>query len=113
MGKKHVPGKFRRLAPDRPAKLLKKLPKLSVRGLAEALADQSHKSCRQQLDAYTQIHTPYGKLLMELDLGPMRWSVCNPFALLWLISSRRCDFVTFLEKFHSIIDRTFESIIDE
>ena len=96
MGKKHVPGKFRRLAPDRPAKLLKKLPKLSVRGLAEALADQSHKSCRQQLDAYTQIHTPYGKLLMELDLGPMRWSVCNPFALLWLISSRRCDFVTFL-----------------
>ena len=98
MVKKHVPGKFGRLAPvrkDVPAKL-RALPKLSVRGLAEALEDLSHKSCREQLDAYSQINTPYGKLILELDIGPMRWSVCNPFGLLWLISSRRCDFVTFL-----------------
>ena len=81
------------------------------------IASERHVSCsaldhlfkRQRLETqkeltkYSDVSTPYGKLLEEISLPneaagaePYQWTIVNPFALLYVLCSRSCHFAAFL-----------------
>ena len=87
-------------------------PKLSLRQLSEVLRDGTDDGwgldkLKRELRKQVDRHTPLGPLLVELrvpliDGRPdLQWLVCNPFALLYILTTRSPQFRRLL--LHSLV----------
>ena len=74
---------------------LKKLKQILEFGAAGETPDNIFRELKSCVD----IHTPVGPLLLELSLpmvsGCYTWTVCNPFALLYILCSESLKFGSF------------------
>ena len=83
-------------------------PKISLKKLKTVLElagdcknDLKSKAMYQELRAAVDINTPMGPLLCDISLplhgaDPYKWTICNPFALLYTLCSSSIAFATLL-----------------
>ena len=68
-------------------------PKLSLRHLSTVLRGSTYDGWLRELRKKVDRHTPFGPLLVELrvpsidGLPDLQWLVCNPFALLHILTT--------------------------
>ena len=80
--------------------ILASVPRVSLKKLKQILefgaAGETPDSIFRELKSCVDIHTPVGPLLLELSLpmvsGCYTWTVCNPFALLYILCSESLKF---------------------